>query len=259
MALLVVSRVWCLSCALFVHAEGLLECTIEAVNIGNVGLANFSLSGDVTNCSQSAPARSVAPGRSVICSLRKTVTEQEVAAAGSLALTYPLTVAPLGTVSSLRSFPLQTYAASLSKLIASSPACGACRSCLVSTRDFVQQFGTQADVPTLARSFATFCEQSASLRLSQACSRVQSMITNSTMGNLGRRAAGLCLELQLCDRKLGTSCSSQVTVGTSNVTVSAATLDVCTGKFKNTALRDRSTWLYCVKAHQAVHFLSIDG
>lgn len=209
-------------------AAGVLDCTVEASNIGNVQINSFSLGGDVGNCS--AAAQSILPGRSVVCSLRKNVTATELATAGPLSLSFPLAVSPAGTIPTLESVPIQVHSASLSKLISASPACAKCRSCLTSANDFVKQHGAQADVATLAKSFGLFCEQSVALRQTQACSRVQAAMTNSTMGNLGRRAAGLCLSLQLCDRKLGASCAATVNVSTTPTEVTASTLDVCTGK-----------------------------
>jgi hypothetical protein len=217
-----------LSVLLSDFAAGVLDCTVEASNTGNVQIKSFSLGGDVSNCSTAG--QSIPPGRSVVCSLQKNVTATELAAAGALSLSFPLAVSTAGTVPTLESVPLEVYSASLSKLISASPACATCRGCLASANDFVKQHGAQPDIATLARSFGVFCEQSAVLRQTQGCSRVQAAIANSTMGNLGRRAAGLCLTLQLCDRKLGASCTAKVNVNTTPTDVSASTLDVCSGK-----------------------------
>jgi hypothetical protein len=218
----------CFCCYFLCFAAGVLDCTVEASNTGNVQIKSSSLGGDVVNCSTAG--QSIAPGRSVVCSLRKTITAAELEAAGSLSLSFLLTVTPSGLVPTLESVPLQVYSANLSKIISASPACATCRGCLTYANDFVKQFGAQPGVASLAKSFGTFCEQSDVLRQTQACSRVQAAIANSTMGNLGRRAAGLCLSLQLCDRKLGASCAAKVNVSTSPTEVSASTLDVCTGK-----------------------------
>ena len=215
--------------------------------MGNVRLANFSLAGGVVNCSS---MQAMPPGQTINCMLRKNVTEQEQAAAGSVLLSYPLTATPMGTVPTMESLPLQVYSANLRRLIAASPACGACRGCLASTNDFVRQSVTLTDPINLSKSFGVFCEQSMALRTSQACARVQAAIANSTLGNSGRRAAGLCLELQLCNRKLGASCAAQVNVSSTRVEVSAATLDVCTGKliFR---LADGRTAQACAQSPQA--------
>jgi len=82
----------------------------------------------------------------------------------------------------------------------------------------------------LASTFGAYCTQNDALKQSGQCLAVQGAIANSTIGNLGRRAAGLCLALQLCDSKYGPSCSMQVTLATGLVNVSAATLDTCTGQ-----------------------------
>jgi hypothetical protein len=120
----------------------------------------------------------------------------------------------------------------LATLIAASPACGVCRSCLEATRSFVQAQPETASAAARASAFATFCSQSQVLKQSQLCSKVQADIAASIFGNLGRRAAGLCLALELCDRKLGTSCSIAVAANASSsqAPVSTATLDTCTSK-----------------------------
>lgn len=213
-------------CAFFCVPAGVLDCTLEANNFGNVRLANFSVAGDATNCSV---PRVLAPNSGVKCSVRNNVTSSELAAAGNLVLQYPLTVTPRGSVAALQPVPIAEYAASLANLIGTSPACSTCRDCMASAGAFVAQHAREASVTTLASAFGAYCAASDALKPSQLCSKVQAHITASTFGNLGRRAGGLCLGLGLCDRAYGTSCTTQVAVGTNNVSVSTATLDTCTG------------------------------
>lgn len=207
----------------------MLYCALDATNAGNVRLDVFSLAGDATNCS-AAVNRTLLPGDSVKCALRKTVTPEQLAAAGPLQLSFPLTYAARGTVAALDAAPLESFSASLVTLIGASPACGACKACLASTRVFVSQHKAEPNVSALATAFGAYCSQDNMLKQTQRCAQTQADVASSTFGNLGRRAAGLCFALQLCDRKYGTSCATQLNVSTNAVAVSTATLDRCTGK-----------------------------
>lgn len=202
---------------------------MDATNFGNVRLSNFSLSGDVINCS--ARAGSVMPpGSSIRCILRKNVTAEQLSTAESLLLSFPMSVSPLGTVTALQNPPWQTYLANLSALIGASPACTNCQGCLASAGAFTKQNFKEPNSTVLAKSFRAYCLQSDLLKATQLCGTVADAISGSTFGNLGRRAAGLCFALRLCDRRLGTSCSSGVALDASQVAASTATLDTCTGE-----------------------------
>src|SRR5689334_21067370 len=124
-SLLVLLRAGVCACC----AAGLLECTIEAFNQGNVRLNSFSLGGDAVSCGR-ATAQTIPPGGSVRCLLRKNVTAQQLAGAGQLQLAYPVTVAPAGQAPALQGTPLNMSSLSLAKLIAASPACSTCRNCM---------------------------------------------------------------------------------------------------------------------------------
>lgn len=200
-----------------------------AVNPGNVRLYNLSLAGDASNCG-AENARTIPPGGAVKCHLRKNISATQLTAAGQLQLAFPFTVTPAGLVQSLPSPPKDVWSASLANLIGASPACSACQSCMQATRTFVQNQPTDATTAATAAAFGTFCTQNEALKQSGLCSKVQSAIEASTFGNLGRRAAGLCMGLELCDRGMGAHCTMQVTVGNySLVAVSTAELDVCSG------------------------------
>lgn len=210
-------------------AAGVLECSLEASNTGNVRLTNFSLAGDAVNCA----ASTIPPGGSVQCLLRKNVTTQQLSAAGLLDVSFPFKVAPAGLVTSLQSPPFNIYTASLPTLIGASPECDACRSCLVATRTFVQSQPADSGAAATAAAFGDYCAQDKVLRQSPLCSKVKADIEASTFGNLGRRAAGLCFSLQLCNRVLGAHCAVQPppTNGSQpTVSVSTADVDLCTGK-----------------------------
>jgi hypothetical protein len=98
------------------------------------------------------------------------------------------------------------------------------------TRSFVQNQPADATPAATATAFGAYCTQNEVLKQSALCSKVQAAITASTFGNLGRRAAGLCMRLELCDRTMGANCNMQVAIGnTSVVVVSTANLDVCSG------------------------------
>jgi hypothetical protein len=192
-----------------------------------VRLNGFTLAGDAVSCGK-ATAQTILPGGSVRCLLRKNVTTQQLADAGQLLLAYPVTVTAAGQMPGLLSTPLNTSSMSLSKLIGASPACNTCRDCMRATQAFVQSLPVEASAAMIASAFGTACGQQAPL-----CSKVQADISASTFGNLGRRAAGMCFALELCDRKLGASCTMQVSLNTSAgvqmASVSAASLDVCSG------------------------------
>lgn len=192
---------------------------------------------------------SILPGGAIKCLLRKNVTADQLAAAGLLQLNFPVTVTPAGTAPNVQITPATPYAASLATLIGASPACGVCRSCLEATRTFAQAQPETASPVARASAFATFCGQSEALKQSQLCSKVQADIAASTFGNLGRRAAGLCFALELCDRKLGTSCSMAVAANASSspAPVSTATLDTCTGKRKQLATMPLHTDVYTLQ------------
>jgi hypothetical protein len=121
--------------------------------------------------------------------------------------------------------------ADLSPIILASPACTACRNCLAATSTFIKQAtnGTQTTAAALTTSFSTYCAQNDLMKQTQLCSKVQADIAASSFGNLARRAAGLCFGLQLCDRKFGTACSTNVSVAGVAVPVTTASLDLCSG------------------------------
>lgn len=199
-----------------------------AINTGNVRLQNLSLAGDAVDCGANN-ARMTPPGGSIKCLLRKNVTTEQLTTAGPLQLAFPFTVTPAGLVQSLPSPPSGVWSAKLPTLIEASPACSACRSCMQATRLFVQNQPADATPAATATAFGTYCAQSEALKQSALCSKIQAAITASTFGNLGRRAAGLCMGLELCDRAMGAYCNMQVPIGNTTVAVSTAGLDVCSG------------------------------
>lgn len=227
------ARLSCVYCCVLAAAAGLLDCTLEAANTGNVRLSNFSLGEDAVSC-RADTAQTLLPGASVRCTLRTNVTAEQLAAAGQLPLNYKLTVTPAGPVKTLQDAPLETSNLQLDTLIGASPACSSCRSCMQATRTFVQSQGPDITPTARATAFGSFCAQNEVLKQSPLCSKVQADIAASTFGNLGRRAAGLCFALDLCDRRFGTSCSMQVavnsTAGLQSIPVSTASMDVCSGK-----------------------------
>jgi hypothetical protein len=226
----------CMKCCCFLFsllplraAEGLLKCQLTATSQGNMHLLNFTLAGDATTCTAQQGELTLPPGDAVTCMLEKNVTMDELVAAGHTVLHFPSAAVPAGKAALPR--PLEQYSASLPALISASAACHTCRNCLAATGAFTASHAYNASFTggALASAFGAYCTKTDVLKKSGRCTHVQDVVSNSAFANLGRRAAGLCFALELCDRRLGTSCDANVTLNGATMPVSARTADLCTG------------------------------
>lgn len=205
-------------------ADG-MRCEASVTNVGNVRLANISFGGDASNCTHAL----LAPRASFTCVLRKAFTPEQLANNGTVLLSYPVSVAPYGRVPLLDTLPPSTLSVDLGS-IAASPACLACQGCMQATAAFVSAQAAETTPAARASAFGAYCSQSKALKQSALCAKVQADIAASALGNLGRRAGGLCMALGLCDRRLGATCTMQVAVNGSQAPVPTADLDACSGE-----------------------------
>lgn len=215
---------WCL-----LLADGTVKCNLVAANTGNMRLDNFTLGGDAVNCTSQ---RTLSPGGAVTCLLVHNVSDLIPLAAPDktdVTLTFPSSAVPGGSVPLTK--PVEFYKLKLAVLIDKSAQCQSCKACMRDAGDFVRQRANNSaeTASTLSADFKAACAYTAGLKAGR-CSQVQGSIsTDMPYGNLGRRAASLCFSLALCDRRLGPSCTLPVPVKGTNVSVSTATLDTCTG------------------------------
>jgi hypothetical protein len=100
--------VWPGTCS--VDAEGMLACTLDATNRGNVGLMGLHVAGDAANCS----FEFMAVNHSVSCSVGKPLTQEQLWYGGSVDMLVPYNVTPRGYMSFLELSPPTVVSVNLS-------------------------------------------------------------------------------------------------------------------------------------------------
>lgn len=100
--------VWHDTCS--VNAAGMLACTLDATNRGNVGLLGLNVAGDAFNCSFGF----LAVNHSVSCSAGKPLTQEQLWYGGSVDISVPYNVTPSGYMSFLELSPPTIFSVDLS-------------------------------------------------------------------------------------------------------------------------------------------------
>lgn len=105
--------------------------------------------------------------------------------------------------------------------------CKTCKDCVTSLQPFVTHEYSNPDQVSVSNAFLNFCVGSS--RDSALCAKVATAVNTSQYGNLGKRAAGLCAQLNECTAETNTpSCQVTVVTAVSQTSLTATPADMCT-------------------------------